>query len=92
MIFVCSYKKNNHVSNLEWVYRIENINHAIKNGLHKVGEKCSSSKLTEKDVIYIRNLIEQNPKFNKSELARNFNIADSTIHKIVNVERWKHLK
>ena len=43
-------KQNNHYTNLEWVTNQENRNHAIKYGLHTMGEDCSWSKLNNDKV------------------------------------------
>lgn len=37
-------KLNNSVDNLEWVTYSENTQHAVKTGLHKVGENCYNYK------------------------------------------------
>ena len=47
-------KSNNHFSNLEWVSCKENINHAFKIGLRKVGEGHPRSKISNEDVKNIR--------------------------------------
>ena len=31
------------------------------------------------------------PKFNKCQIAKKLNVRDTTIHKIIKNERWKHL-
>ncbi len=83
-------KFNNNISNLEWVNRTENINHAFKNGLmndrHGIGN--SQTKLTEKQVLEIRKLY---PKFKQKELAKKYNVYFSTICKIINRKTWKHI-
>lgn len=79
-------KTNNSVENLEWVSNQENRNHAIKNGLHFQGEKCSWAKLTQEDVEYIRN----HPDIKQKELAKIFNVNRATIGDILHNRTWKN--
>ena len=72
-------KLNNNVDNLEWVTNQENRNHAVINGLHVCGSKCSYAKLNENDVIYIK-------------LAKKFNVSQQTINDIRRGRSWKQLK
>lgn len=81
-------KTNNNIDNLEWCDNNENRNHALKNKLHLCGEKCSYSKLTEKDVIFIRN----NKTLNIKELAEKFNVNRNTIADVIYFRTWKQLK
>lgn len=81
-------KLNNCVDNLEWVTNQENRNHAIKNGLHFCGEKCSWSKLTEKDVLFIR----KDTFYNIIQLAKMFKVSRTTIRDIKKGRSWKQLK
>lgn len=57
-------KTNNDISNLEWVDKSTNIQHAFKNGLNKPRkhEKHHAAKLKEEDVVVIRD------RFRKGEM------------------------
>lgn len=84
-------KSDNRVGNLEWCTQSENTAHAVKNKLMKSGEDSVHSKLTKQNVLCIRRLYRINPKFSKSDVSRKLGVRDSTIHKIINNERWKNL-
>jgi hypothetical protein len=80
-------KLDNRLENLEWNTRSENQKHAIKIGLRSAkGEKNSQSKITEQDVLYIRNSEE-----NGSILAKKFNISHPTICDIRKRRSWRHI-
>lgn len=81
-------KLNNCVENLEWVSNQENRNHAVKNGLHKMGEHASSAKLTEEEVKYIR---EHALEKTQSAWAEIYGVSRSTIADIIHYRTWKHL-
>lgn len=85
-------KLNNHVSNLEWCTKSENIQHAFNTGLNKgaIGELSGNCKLTEKEVIKIRELYSLGT-YNQYELASQYNIKQQQVSRIVNNKRWKHL-
>jgi len=80
-------KTDNRPENLEWCTRSENQKHSINIGLRTtVGEKNSQSKLTEKDVLYIRNSNERG-----YILAKKFNISNPTICDIRKRRSWIHI-
>ena len=81
-------KLNNCVANLEWVTNQQNREHALKNGLHLCGEKCSWSKLKQKDVDFIRQ--NKNIHSNK-ELVNMFNVSVGCIKSVLNGSSWKKI-
>lgn len=70
------HRLNCHVSNLVWATRAENVKHASICNLIKKGEERYGAKLSNAEVLYIR----ENPnKLKPKELAEEFNV---TIQKI----------
>jgi len=78
-------KTNNKASNLEWVSNVENRGHAVKTGLQIHGEKCPWAKLSRSDVEYIK----QHPDCNRTEMAKQFGVARSTIGSVLSGKSWK---
>ena len=83
-------KTDNRVENLEWCTNQENIKHAWDNELAKVklGENCSSSKLTEKDVLEIRAI---GGSMSNIKIGKIYNVNSSTIFYILKRKTWKHI-
>lgn len=72
-------KTNNHVNNLEWVTPSENIRHALATGLFPQGEDRTDAKLTNAQVVYIR----ENPDgLTCAQLGEMFGVDDATIGRI----------
>lgn len=85
-------KLNNNVSNLEWVTRQENVNHAKSHGLLKAGQqfgiKNPMCKLTDEDVISIREQYEHGES--AKNLAKKFNISERHTYAIIKHELRKY--
>lgn len=85
-------KTNNHVDNLEWNTAKENFNHALNTGLIKPlkGKKHNNSKITEKDVLKIRELSKTGLKH--QEIGNQFGISRSVVCRICNYKSWTHVE
>lgn len=84
-------KSNNNVKNLEFCSPMENTQHAIKIGLIKrSGSDHHKAKLTESDVLKIRNEYKTN-KYTQTEIAKRFNVGQVAISLIIRKVNWKHI-
>lgn len=84
-------KHNNHYSNLEWCTNKYNSDHAWATGLktletHARGESSGQSKLTELDVIDIREAT-----IPMMDLALKYKVTPTTIRRIKSRESWAHI-
>ena len=80
---------NNHVSNLTWGTRLENMQDKVKHGTHNIGERAGRAILTEKQVLDIRKRAANGEKMTK--LAIEHNVSHSTIWFAVTRRSWKHI-
>lgn len=79
-------KSNNNINNLEYCTRSQNIQHAFDNKLMmpKVGSLNGMAKLTESQVIEIRNHAKNNGRYyGRKELALKYNVSECTIKEVV---------
>ena len=85
-------KDDNRIENLEWVTHRENDIHAFKTGLRESvkGEDNGHSKITEKDVIEIRDLCS-NSSLTQREIGIKFGISQPVVSEIHNRRYWSHV-
>lgn len=87
-------KENNHISNLEWLDRHEQLEHAYKLGLKKPDRGCNNcnSTLTEEQVRFIReHYIPRSKEWGTVALGKMFNLNNATIGDIVRRETYKDI-
>lgn len=84
-------KQNDHVENLEWVSNAENIKRAYILGLAipKKGSSCGASKLTEDQVIDIRERASNGEIHNN--IRKDYGISAKQIHNIIHRKNWNHI-
>jgi len=84
-------KTDNRIENLEWCTGSENTTHSFKNKLQPLplGIKNSQSKLSESDVLEIKQLLLK--KMKQKEIAELFRISVPTISNIKRNKNWSHL-
>jgi hypothetical protein len=82
-------KLNNDLGNLYWGTAKMNNEDKIKHGTILKGEQNPRAKLTEKDIYRIRLL--RNNGLTISVLAKQFNVANNTIHQVIIGGTWKHI-
>lgn len=84
-------KTDNRIENLEWCTVKENQRHAVISGFYKnpKGEQHRMVKISEKDVIDIRN--DYNSGVRQHALAAKYNITQSHISCIVTKKCWVHI-
>lgn len=83
-------KKNNCLTNLEWCNRSENMRHADKTGLRVMlkGKRNPKAKLTDEQIRLIR---YERKGIQQKDIAKEFNIKQQTISKIINYKLWSHI-
>lgn len=81
-------KSNNLSENLEWVTRLENIEHSINVlGNRQDGRFNNNTKLNEFDIKKIRK-----DKRKHAEIANQYNVSRTCITMIKNYKNWQHIK
>jgi len=83
-------KSDNKLSNLEWCTIEENMSHTFKMGLKtQKGIKNNMSKLTDSDIINIRNLIREG--LTNIKISKLYNVTPSNISCIRTGRTWSHI-
>lgn len=83
-------KSNNAIVNLEQVTQIENIRHAMDNILYPVGEERYNAKLTNDQVIKIKELLKSGMP--QKDIAKQFNISRPTVCNIKKGKCYRRLR
>ena len=84
-------KLNNDVCNLEWCSYSENTKHAYENGLEKkcLGEEHHAHKLTEENVIFIREHYKPRDKqYSAVKLGKMFGVTEYAIKDVIRGKSW----
>lgn len=82
-------KKNNNLSNLEWVTYGGNLKHAMDSGLQILhGEYNAAHKLTAEDVKEIRASVGVTREF----LAEKYGVCSSTLGRAMSGKTWRNVK
>ena len=86
-------KKDNSISNLEWITNLDNIKHASLNGLLPRGESMYCSKITESQALrikYIYNYMKPKKGY-WSSVEKNLGISRTSLENIKYGKNWKHI-
>jgi len=79
-------KLNNKPDNLQWGTRKENMADKKENGTWPNGERNGNHKLKERDVLQIKQLLEDG--YTQADVARKFGVQAPAIYKIVHGLHW----
>jgi hypothetical protein len=79
---------DNRLCNLAWGTCKENAQDAMEHGTTTKGSRSGTAKLTEEDVVKIKNLLG---KCKQRAIAKMFNVSEITIHDIKIGKTWSHL-
>lgn len=93
-IDVCHTCDNRKCVNPEHLFHADaqtNLDDMVNKGRSNRGELRAMAKLTEEDVVYIRQAFSCGYK-NQRQLAEMFDISFQTISKVINNQIWKHIK
>ena len=69
--------------------RADNRRDCVLKNRQAKGENCGQSKLTEENVKFIRSM---DSVLKNKDLAKQFNVSESTIERVLSRETWHHIK
>ena len=81
--------KNNEISNLTWGTSKENHEDSVRHGTHHVGSASRNARLTESDVLTIRQRVEKGETYRN--ISKDYPVSEVTIRLIAMQKRWKHI-
>jgi len=84
-------KTNNHYTNLEWCTTQQNTQHATENNLISFGENHGMSKLTDMQVLEIREKYKPKGVYSSYRLAVEYNVSRVLINQVVRRKIWKRV-
>ena len=83
-------KTDNRIENLDWCTHKENTEHSLKNDLRKTGCNHKQSKLSLKDIEYIRkNYKYRDEEFSGKKLSEKFNVSHTCISQIIKNKTYR---
>ena len=82
-------KSNNKASNLEWGTVLENAKDRVLHGTSGKGESNSMSKLSESDVLKMRELRGRGLYY--KDIASMYGVSKMTAHRAINGKCWGHI-
>lgn len=82
-------RQNNRPENLRWLTGSENEADKIAHGTALLGERAPAAKLSDGDVVKIRNLLADGAT--QLQVAQMFGVSQSCIGRINTGESWRHI-
>lgn len=82
-------KTNCRATNLRWVLPAENAADRIRHGTHRRGSRCGCAKLTEHDIVMIRDACRNGAR--TKDIAARYGVRPGHINNILRGKIWAHV-